>query len=183
MPSAMAPAVNELVSWAAQKARLAGGSQKMRMMNRTGMVTRVSSPSQGSRLRSTATMPNSSTMSPTEITEVSRNSCMELTSPWRRLIKRPTSVLSMKLKDTRWSWANMARRMSNSTCSATCPTWVSCTQEAPKLNSTAMAKAPTAQSRLAGSPPGTRALSMALPMISGMASWVPVNTSTAMTER
>ena len=49
-------------------------------------------------------MPNSSTISPTDITDVSRNSCIELTSPCRRDISRPTSVLSMKLSETRCRW-------------------------------------------------------------------------------
>ena len=65
------------------------------------MVASVSSPSRKSSQSSTPTMPNSSTMSPTDITDVSRNSCIELTSPCRRDISRPTSVLSMKLSDTR----------------------------------------------------------------------------------
>ena len=43
-------------------------------------------------------------MSPTESTEVSRNSCIEFTSPCRRDISRPTSVLSMKDSETRCRW-------------------------------------------------------------------------------
>ena len=66
-------------------------------------------------------------MSPTESTEVSRNSCIEFTSPCRRDISRPTSVLSMKDSETRCRWANIARRMSKSTFSAALPTTVSCT--------------------------------------------------------
>ena len=104
------------------KLRLAGGSQNSRTIKSVGIVARVRSPSRASRNSSTPTMPNSSTMSPTDITEVSRNSCIELTSPCSRDISRPTSVRSMKLSDTFCSRAIIARRMSNSTCSATSPT-------------------------------------------------------------
>ena len=67
-------------------------------------------------------------MSPTESTEVSRNSCIALTSPCSRDISLPTSVLSMKPSDTRCRWANIARRMSESTFSAALPTTLSCVQ-------------------------------------------------------
>ena len=67
-------------------------------------------------------------MSPTESTEVSRNSCIEFTSPCSRDISRPVSVLSMKESETRCRWPNIARRMSKSTFSATLPTTVSCTR-------------------------------------------------------
>ena len=72
-------------------------------------------------------MPNSSTKSPSAVIEFSRNSCNEFTSPVRRDIMRPTSVLSMKLSATRCRWANMARRrskMTRSPVSATSRSWV-----------------------------------------------------------
>ena len=131
MPSASAPLVTELVSCAAMNASLARGSQNSRTTNSTGMVDMVSRPRRKSSAKSTKTIPNSSAMSPTESTEVSRNSCMELTSPCSRDISRPTSVLSMNDSDTRCRCSNIARRMSNSTCSAALPTTVSCTQLAP----------------------------------------------------
>ncbi len=115
------------VHGAAMKALRAGGSQKMRTTNRIGITDSVSRPSRKSSDSRTKTMPNSSTMSPTDITEVSRNSCIELTSPWRRDISRPTSVLSIQPKETRCSRSIMARRMSNKTFSATLPTTPSCT--------------------------------------------------------
>ena len=66
-------------------------------------------------------------MSPTESTDVSKNSCIEPTSPCSRDIRRPTSVLSMNDNDRRWRCANIARRMSKSTLSAARPTTISWT--------------------------------------------------------
>jgi hypothetical protein len=55
-------------------------------------------------------MPTSSTKSPIAKTDVSRNSCKAWTSPCRRHIKRPTSVLSMNGSETRWKLPYIARR-------------------------------------------------------------------------
>ena len=96
-------------------------------MKSTGITASVSSPSRQSSQTMTPTMPKSSAMSPTDSTEVSRNSCIELTSPCSRDISRPVSVLSMKLSDTRCRCPNIARRMSKSTFSAALPTTLSCT--------------------------------------------------------
>ncbi len=105
----------------------ARGSQISRTKNRIGITDSVSRASCQSSSSITNTMPNSSAMSPTDSTEVSRNSCIELTSPCRRDISRPVSVLSMNDSETRCRCANIARRMSNSTSSAVLPTTVSCT--------------------------------------------------------
>ncbi len=127
MPSASAPLATEFVSCAAMKASRARGSQISRTTNRTGSTESVSRPRRKSSNSITKTMPKSSAMSPTESTEVSRNSCIELTSPCSRDISRPTSVLSMNDSETRCRWANIARRMSKSTSSAALPTTVSWT--------------------------------------------------------
>ncbi len=128
IPSASAPFVVDCASCAAMKASRARGSQISRTTKSTGITESVSRPSCQSSQTITPTMPKRSAMSPTESTEVSRNSCIEFTSPCSRDISRPTSVLSMNESDTRCRCPNIARRMSESTFSAARPTTVSCTQ-------------------------------------------------------
>ena len=118
----------------ARKAWRARGIQMIRTTTRIGTTERVSRPSRQSSTSSTTVMPTSSTKSPIAKTEVSRNSCRAWTSPWRRDIRRPTSVLSMNESETRWRWAYIARRRLTSRRSAMRATRVSCTRLAMKLS-------------------------------------------------
>ena len=90
----------------------------IRTTTRIGTTESVSRPSCQSSTSSTTVMPTSSTRSPIANTEVSRNSCSACTSPCRRDIRRPTSVLSMNDSETRCRWAYIARRRSISSRSA-----------------------------------------------------------------
>ena len=107
MPSASAPFRVELVIRARRNARLARGIQMIRTTTRIGTTDRVRRPSCQSSTSSTKAMPTSSTKSPIANTEVSRNSCKACTSPCRRDIRRPTSVLSMNDSETRCRCAYM----------------------------------------------------------------------------
>ncbi len=136
MPSASAPFRVELVTRARRNASRARGIQKIRTITRIGTTDRVSRPSCQSSTTSTMVMPRISTKSPIANTEVSRNSCSAPTSPWRRDIRRPPSVLSMNDSETRCRCANIARRRSISRRSAMRPTSISWPKLARKLKLT-----------------------------------------------
>ena len=112
--SASAPLTIELVSRARMNALLARGSQTIRTPISTGTTERVSRPRRRSRNSRTVTMPMRRTKSPIAKMEVSRNSCSALTSPWSRDMSRPTSVLSMKERETCCKCRYIALRRSKS---------------------------------------------------------------------
>ncbi len=127
IPSANAPLATELVSRARRNARRARGNQIIRTKKRTGTTDKVNNPSSKSSHSIIKTMPNSRSKSPKAVIEFSKNSCNAYTSPCRRDIMRPTSVLSINDNETYCRCANMARRKSKMTCSPVRPTnqsWV-----------------------------------------------------------
>ena len=126
MPSASAPLTRELSSLAPMNDFRARGSQTMRIRNSAGTEASVISPRRQSTAISTAAMPIRSTKSPIANTEDSRNSCRAATSPCRRDMSLPTSVLSINDNETRCRCVYIARRMSNNTRSAIRPTMISC---------------------------------------------------------
>ena len=182
MPSASAPFRVELVIRARRNAPLARGIQMIRTITRIGTTESVSRPSRQSSTSSTKVMPTSSTKSPIANTEVSRNSCKACTSPCRRDIRRPTSVLSMNDSETRCRCAYIARRRSISSRSAIRPTRVSWIRLATKLKLTMPKK--TRAPRVSSSSLrafGTSASSITLRTISGIEIWLAENTRTAST--
>ena len=184
MPSASAPLAMELVSCAAMKAALGARQPERRTTNSTGITDRVSRPSRRSSHSSTVTMPNSSTMSPTERTDVSRNSCIELTSPCRRDISRPTSVLSMKRqRDALQVREHGAAQVEQHVLGDLADDDFLHVAGAVVDEDRRPRRRPPPRSAPTGpSCPRIMPLSMAKRMISGIASWVSVNTSTAATE-
>ncbi len=184
MPSASAPFRVELVIRARRNARRARGSQTIRTATRTSTTESVRRPSRHSSTSSTTVMPIRRTKSPIANTEVSRNSWSACTSPCRRDIRRPTSVLSMNDSETFWRWAYIARRRLISRRSAMRATRVSWTRLAMKLRLTMARKtrAPSASSRWSPAPP-TSALSITVRRIRGIEIWVAANARTASTAR
>ena len=178
--SAMAPLAMDEASRARRKVRRACGSHTMRTMISVGTTARAISPSIQSMATSTVMMPISSSMSPTANTEDSRNSCSAYTSPCRRDISRPVSVRSMKDSDTRCRWRYMARRRSNSTRAPARATTPSCSTLATKFTRMMPTKTATAaRSSVRAESPAPATCSNVLLTISGIASCVAVNTSTA----
>ena len=115
MFSARAELAVDEASRASRKLFLEKGSQIARMTIRAGSTASVSRPSFRSVVSRTMVMPTRVTKSPRAPFMFSRNSCSAFTSPCSRAMIRPTWVLSMKLSETSWKWANMARRMSKIT--------------------------------------------------------------------